>query len=80
MYTLGRHFDLFNYTGMLVGIRTTSGVGVSSIFTMVSSLGASPVIADFNIQEGGKAGILSSIQLHMLVFEGMGMGMQMGMY
>ena len=65
---------------MLIGIRTTSGAGVSSIFTMESSPGAPLVIADFNLQEGGKTGILSSTQLHMLVFEGTGMGMQMGMY
>lgn len=76
----GTPFDLFDYTRMLIGIRTTSGAGVSSIFTMESSPGAPLVIADFNLQEGGKAGILSSTQLHMLVFEGTGMGMQMGMY
>ncbi|EDO03017.1 hypothetical protein SS1G_05494 [Sclerotinia sclerotiorum 1980 UF-70] len=53
----GGHCDLFNYTGMLVGVSTTPGVGVTSIFAMESSPGAPPVVADFNIQQGGKAGI-----------------------
>lgn len=53
----GGHCDLFNYTGMLVGVSTTPGIGVISIFAMESSPGAPPVVADFNIQQGGKAGI-----------------------
>ncbi|PQE05793.1 wsc domain-containing protein [Rutstroemia sp. NJR-2017a BVV2] len=53
----GGHCDLFNYTGMLVGASTTPGVGVTSIYAMESSPGAPPVQTDFNVQQGGKAGI-----------------------
>jgi iron transport multicopper oxidase len=53
----GGHCDLFNYTGMIVGVSTTAGVGVTGLYTMESSPGAAPVQADIMQQVGGKAGI-----------------------
>jgi iron transport multicopper oxidase len=56
----GGHCDLFNYTGMLVGVSTTAGVGVTSIYAMEASPGAPPVVSDITVQQGGKAGIWQS--------------------
>lgn len=56
----GGHCDLFNYTGMLVGVSTTAGVGVTSIYAMEASPGAPPVVTDITVQQGGKAGIWQS--------------------
>ena len=56
----GGHCDLFNYTGMLVAVSTTPGVGVTSLFAMESSPGAPPVNSDITQQQGGKAGIWQS--------------------
>ncbi|TVY32992.1 WSC domain-containing protein [Lachnellula subtilissima] len=56
----GGHCDLFNYTGMIVGVSTTPGVGVTNLFAMESSPGASPVVTDITAQKGGKAGIWQS--------------------
>lgn len=53
----GGHCDLFNYTGMLVAVSTSSGVGVTSIYAMEASPGAPPVVSDIMVQQGGKAGI-----------------------
>lgn len=53
----GGHCDLFNYTGMIVGVSKTQGVGVTSIFAMESSPGAYPVVEDITSEKGGKAGI-----------------------
>ncbi|KAG4437998.1 hypothetical protein IFR05_006499 [Cadophora sp. M221] len=53
----GGHCDLFNYTGMVVAVSTTPGVGVTSIFAMESSPGAPPVQGDILVEKGGKAGI-----------------------
>ena len=53
----GGHCDLFNYTGMLVSVSTTPGVGVVSLFAMESSPGAPPVVANILTEQGGKAGI-----------------------
>jgi iron transport multicopper oxidase len=53
----GGHCDLFNYTGMIVGVSTTSYVGVTGLYTMESSPGATPVQGDITQQVGGKAGI-----------------------
>lgn len=53
----GAHCDLFNYTGMLVSVSTTPGVGVVSLYAMESSPGAPPVVADLKVEKGGKAGI-----------------------
>ena len=36
----GGHCDLFNYTGMLVGVSTTAGVGVTSTYAMEDRPGA----------------------------------------
>lgn len=30
----GGHCYLFNYTGMIVGVSTTKGVGVTGLYTM----------------------------------------------
>ncbi|KAK9366097.1 WSC domain-containing protein [Lipomyces kononenkoae] len=56
----GGHCDLFNYTGMVVAVSTTPGVGVTSLYAMESSPGAPPVVSDITIQQGGKAGIWQS--------------------
>ncbi|KAH7409546.1 hypothetical protein BKA64DRAFT_720802 [Cadophora sp. MPI-SDFR-AT-0126] len=53
----GGHCDLFNYTGMVVAVSTTPGVGVTSIFAMESSPGSPPVQSDITVEKGGKAGI-----------------------
>ncbi|TGO18331.1 hypothetical protein BPAE_0385g00030 [Botrytis paeoniae] len=53
----GGYCELFNYTGILVEVSTTSGIGVTSIFAMESSPGDPLVVTDFNTQEGGKARI-----------------------
>lgn len=53
----GGHCDLFNYTGMLVGVSTAAGVGVTSLYAMEASPGAPPVQGDITKQVGGKAGI-----------------------
>ncbi|CZS96609.1 related to beta-1,3 exoglucanase precursor [Rhynchosporium agropyri] len=53
----GGHCDLFNYTGMVVAVSTTPGVGITSMFAMESSPGASPVQNDLLVEKGGKAGI-----------------------
>ncbi|KAI4139521.1 MAG: hypothetical protein L6R39_006249 [Caloplaca ligustica] len=56
----GGHCDLFNYTGMVAGVSTTAGVGVTSMFAMESSPGAPPVALNLMDQKGGKAGIWMS--------------------
>jgi iron transport multicopper oxidase len=57
----GGHCDLFNYTGMVVGVSTIPGVGVTSIFAMESSPGApTPQPLDYTKEDGGKAGIWQS--------------------
>lgn len=57
----GGHCDFFNYTGMLVAVSTTAGVGVTSIYAMEASPGApSPQALDYTVQRGGKAGIWQS--------------------
>jgi iron transport multicopper oxidase len=53
----GGHCDLFNYTGMLVAVSTSPGVGVTSLYAMEASPGAPPVVTDITVQQGGKAGI-----------------------
>lgn len=54
----GGHCDRFNYTGMLVGVSKTAGVGVTNIQAMEASPGApSPQELDINEEGGGKAGI-----------------------
>lgn len=39
----GGHCELFNYTGMIVGVSTTAGVSVTGLYIMESSPGAAPV-------------------------------------
>lgn len=57
----GGHCDNFNYTGMLVGVSKTAGVGVTSIIAMEASPGAPvPQPLDYTVQMGGKAGIWQS--------------------
>ncbi|KAL8946506.1 MAG: hypothetical protein Q9222_007107 [Ikaeria aurantiellina] len=58
--TFGGHCDLFNYTGMVTGVSTTAGVGVTSMFAMEAAPGAPPVTLDIMNQKGGKAGIWMS--------------------
>ncbi|KAL9609724.1 MAG: hypothetical protein Q9167_005532 [Letrouitia subvulpina] len=58
--TFGGHCDLFNYTGMVVGISTAPGKGVTGMFAMESSPYAPPVVSDIFVQQGGKAGIWMS--------------------
>ncbi|KAL8900665.1 MAG: hypothetical protein Q9207_005582 [Kuettlingeria erythrocarpa] len=58
--TFGGHCDLFNYTGMVAGVSTTAGVGVTSMFAMESSPGAPPVASDIRSPKGGGAGIWMS--------------------
>lgn len=58
--TFGGHCDLFNYTGMIAGVSTTPGVGVTSMFAMEAAPGAPPTITDIMVQKGGKAGIWMS--------------------
>ncbi|KAH9212453.1 hypothetical protein DL95DRAFT_304226, partial [Leptodontidium sp. 2 PMI_412] len=54
----GGHCDRFNYTGMLVAVSKTAGVGVTNIQAMQASPGApSPQELDINEEGGGKAGI-----------------------
>lgn len=55
--SFGGHCDLFNYTGMLVAVSTTSGVGVTSIYAMEGGPAAMPEVDDISTQSGGKAGI-----------------------
>jgi iron transport multicopper oxidase len=56
----GGHCDKYNYTGMLIGVSTTPNVGVVTFYAMESSPYAPAVVADFNIEQGGKAGIWMS--------------------
>ncbi|KAF8856129.1 hypothetical protein BDZ45DRAFT_727619 [Acephala macrosclerotiorum] len=57
----GGHCVNFNYTGMLVAVGKTAGVGVTSIQAMEASpFAPSPQILDITIQSGGKAGIWHS--------------------
>jgi iron transport multicopper oxidase len=42
---------------MLLGVSTTPGVGVVTLYAMEASPHAPPVVSDINIQQGGKAGI-----------------------
>ncbi|KAL8705372.1 MAG: hypothetical protein Q9201_001491 [Fulgogasparrea decipioides] len=58
--TFGGHCDLFNYTGMVTGVSTTAGVGITSMFAMESAPGAPPVTLDIMSQKGGGAGIWMS--------------------
>jgi hypothetical protein len=57
----GGHCDNFNYTGMLVAVSKTSGVGVTNIQAMEASPGApTPQALNYIVQGGGKAGIWQS--------------------
>lgn len=56
----GGHCDMFNYTGMVAGVSTIAGVGVTSMFAMESAPGAPPATTDIMKQNGGKAGIWMS--------------------
>lgn len=56
----GGHCDLFNYTGMVAGVSTAAGVGVTSLFAIESAPGAPPATTDIIVQKGGKAGIWMS--------------------
>lgn len=57
----GGHCDNFNYTGMLVAVSKTAGVGVTSIQAMEANPGApQPQTLDITVQGGGKAGIWQS--------------------
>ena len=56
----GGHCDKFNYTGMMVAVSTTPGVGVTGLFAMESSPGAPPVADDILDEKGGGAGIWMS--------------------
>ena len=58
--TFGGHCDLFNYTGMITGVSTTAGVGVTSMYAMEASPGGPPATTDIMNQAGGKAGIWMS--------------------
>jgi hypothetical protein len=54
----GGHCDNFNYTGMLVGVSKTAGVGVTNIQAMEAGPYApQPQTLDITVQGGGKAGI-----------------------
>lgn len=54
----GGHCDKYNYTGMMVSVSTTPGVGVVSIFAMESGE-FGPTSLDLN-KQGGQAGIWMS--------------------
>ncbi|KAK3385615.1 Cupredoxin [Podospora didyma] len=57
----GGHCDNFNYTGMLVAVSKTSGVGVTAMRAMMAAPGApSPQALNIQDQGGGKAGIWQS--------------------
>ena len=57
----GGHCDNFNYTGMLVSVSKTAGVGVTGVQAMVAAPGApSPIPLDPKDGNGGKAGIWMS--------------------
>lgn len=57
----GGHCDQFNYTGMVVAVSKTAGIGVSSIYAMEASPGApSPQPLSLTSQNGGKAAIWQS--------------------
>jgi hypothetical protein len=57
----GGHCDNFNYTGMLVAVSKTSGVGVTAMQAMVASPGApSPQPLNYLTEGGGKSGIWMS--------------------
>jgi len=57
----GGHCDNFNYTGMLVAVSKTAGVGVTNVIAMEAQPGApSPQALDITVQGGGKAGIWQS--------------------
>ena len=53
----GGHCDLFNYTGMIVGVSTKPNVGVVTIYAMETSPYVDPPSPDITIQKGGKAGV-----------------------
>ncbi|KAK2626478.1 hypothetical protein QTJ16_003653 [Diplocarpon rosae] len=52
----GGHCDLFNYTGMIVAVSTTPGVGVTSLFAMESGPAAPPIQGDIMVEKGGGMG------------------------
>lgn len=57
----GGHCDMFNYTGMLVSVSKTAGVGVTGVQAMVAAPGApSPQPLDIYVEQGGKGGIWQS--------------------
>jgi iron transport multicopper oxidase len=59
--TTRQHCDKFNYTGYIVSVSKTPGVGVVSMYAMEASPGApSPQLLDLNGDLGGKAGIWQS--------------------
>jgi hypothetical protein len=49
--------DFFNYTGLIVGVSTTPGVGVTQIYAMEGGPGAKPESDDLTTGNGGRAGI-----------------------
>lgn len=57
----GGHCDQFNYTGMLVAVSKTPGVGITSMFAMEAAPGApQPQPLDLTVQNGGRAAIWQS--------------------
>ncbi len=57
----GGHCDQFNYTGLLVAVSKTPGVGITSMLAMESSPGApTPQPLDLATQNGGRAAIWQS--------------------
>ena len=55
----GGHCDNWNYTGMLVAVSKTAGVGVTNIQATMASPGQA-IELDVTQQLGGKAGIWQS--------------------
>lgn len=53
----GGHCDLFNYTGMVIGVSTTKGVGVTGLYAMEGGPGTPDPVIDIHNEKGGKAGI-----------------------
>jgi iron transport multicopper oxidase len=53
----GGHCDLFNYIGMIIGVSTTPGVGVTGFYAMEGGPGTPDRVADIHNETGGKAGV-----------------------
>ena len=49
--------DFYNYTGMIVGVSTKPGVGITSIYAMEGGPGATPESDDILHGKGGQAGV-----------------------